>query len=434
LGRAIVTGAVGIWMCYRNVDRPVAVMMLRTAMAECPHYPRLYHIGLCLDALRRKNSLAAAMGEASPRALVLATLRWSWEVTPDALAEFVAEAPHGPGALSDAELERLKDFSTADAGTAHVAGDYPEWLAPQMARVFGESAAAEGAALAARADVDLRLNILKAPPEKALAALASVGAEGIPALRTAARIAAPDPSERAPAVAVIPAYNKGWVEVQDLGSQIAAAAAGDIKGAQVLDFCAGGGGKTLALAALMENSGQLYAYDQEPRRLKPLYERVKRAGVRNLQVRNPAGGETIDDLVAKMDLVFIDAPCTGSGVWRRHPDTKWRLTPAQLARRIEEQDKVLADAAPFVKAGGRLVYVTCSVFMEENEDRLDAFLAANWDFAITPTLDAIAVSGILTEDGRAALQACVTPAGAIRITPARLRADGFFIAVLQRAA
>ncbi len=394
---------------------------------------RAWISGLCLDALRKNNSLAAAMGDPSPRALVLATLRWSWEVTPDALAEIAAETPHGPGALTETELDRLKELSTVEAGPAHVAGDYPEWLAPHMTRVFDGAAAQEGAALAARADVDLRLNTLKAAPEKALAALRSVGAEKIAALKTAARIAAPDPSERAPAVGVIPAYNRGWVEVQDLGSQIAAAAAGDIKGAQVLDFCAGGGGKTLALAALMENSGQLYAYDQEPRRLTPVYERAKRAGVRNLQVRNPAGGETIDDLAGKMDLVFIDAPCTGSGVWRRHPDTKWRLTPAQLARRIEEQDKVLADAAPFVKPDGRLLYVTCSLFMEENEERLAAFLDGREDFAWAPALDAIAASGVLTEEGRAALAPWATPEGALRITPARLRADGFFIAVLARA-
>jgi 16S rRNA (cytosine967-C5)-methyltransferase len=395
---------------------------------------RAWISGLCLDALRRKNSLAAAMGEASPRALVIAALRWSWEITPDALAEIAAETPHGPGALSEDELDRLKNLTAAATGPPHIAGDFPEWLTPQMVRVFGDRAAEEGAALSARADVDLRLNTVKTPSDRALAALATVGAEASPVLSTAARIAAPDPSERAPAVSIIPAYAKGWVEVQDLGSQIAAAAAGDIKGAQVLDFCAGGGGKTLALAALMENTGQLYAYDQEPRRLKPLYERAKRAGVRNLQIKNPAGGDTIDDLAGKMDVVFIDAPCTGSGVWRRHPDTKWRLTPAQLARRIEEQDKALADAAPFVKPGGRLVYVTCSIFIEENEDRLDAFIAARPEFAVAPALEAIEASGILTFDGYRTLETCATSEGHLRLTPARLRADGFFIAVLNRAA
>ena len=450
---------------------------------------RAWISGLCLDALRRRNSLSARMGGESPRALALGAMRFLWEVPLDDLAAVASEEPHGPGALTEEEEAILRNSaplhlspsgrgrnreavsgegegepgeitgaSSPSSGAEpvlgpafgrtrgghllpdgekgepqpHIAGDFPEWLTPHMRRVFGERAADEGAALAARADVDLRLNTLKATPEKALAALGPVKGEALPILINAARIAAPDSSERAPAVTVIPAFNKGWVEVQDLGSQIAAAAAGAVKGAQTLDYCAGGGGKTLALAALMENTGQLYAYDRDALRLKPLYERAKRAGIRNLQVRNPAGGETLDDLEARMDAVFVDAPCTGSGAWRRHPDTKWRLTPQQLERRMGEQDAVLAEAARFVKPGGRLVYVTCSVFIEENEDRVAAFLGAHPDFAQTPAFEAVAASGLMTEEGRAALGACATPDGALRLTPARLRADGFFIAVLAR--
>ncbi len=288
-------------------------------------------------------------------------------------------------------------------------------------------------AFAERADVDLRLNTLKADPDKALDALKTVGAVSSPILKTAARIAAPEAMDRAPAVTVIPAFNKGWVEVQDLGSQIAAAAAGSIKGAQVLDFCAGGGGKTLALAALMENTGQLYAYDRDARRLAPLYERARRAGVRNLQIVNPSTDKpALGALAGKIDVVFIDAPCSGSGTWRRHPDTKWRLTPEQFQRRMAEQDQVLRDAAAFVKPGGRIVYVTCSFLMEENEDRLVAFLSAHPDFARTRALAEIDRSGLATDDGRAALEKCGTADGALRLTPARLRADGFYIAVLRR--
>ena len=227
------------------------------------------------------------------------------------------------------------------------------------------------AQFARRADVDLRINTLKTEPEKALSALKSVKAKPVVILTNAVRIDAPDPAEKAPAVTVIPAFNKGWVEVQDLGSQIAATAAGAIKGKQVLDYCAGGGGKTLALSAMMENTGQLYAYDNDARRLKPLYHRAKRAGVKNLQVINPiTDKEALCSLAGKMDVVFVDAPCTGAGTWRRHPDTKWRLTERQLERRISEQQNVLHQAAQYVKPGGRLVWVTCSFLMEENEDRL----------------------------------------------------------------
>ncbi|GAB4522538.1 MAG: RsmB/NOP family class I SAM-dependent RNA methyltransferase [Amphiplicatus sp.] len=403
---------------------------------------RAWISGLCLDALRRRASLAHVMGEDSPRAIVLGALRFAWGVSADDIAALAAEEPHGPGALAAEEEDKLRssrlgpesDPARKEAVPPHVAGDFPAWTAPMMARAFGERAAEEGAALAARADVDLRINTLKTTPEKALAALKAVKGEALPLLTTAARIAAPDPSEKAPAVAVIPAFNKGWVEVQDLGSQIAAAAAGAVKGAQVLDFCAGGGGKTLALAALMENTGQLYAWDRDARRMKPIYHRAKRAGARNLQIINPATDkEALAALAGKMDVVFVDAPCTGSGVWRRHPDAKWRLTREQLDRRMAEQDAVLGEAAGFAKPGGRLVYVTCSLFMEENEDRLAAFLEAHPGFAPMRALDAIAASGLLTEEGRAALARCETPDGALRITPARLGADGFFIAVLLRS-
>lgn len=416
---------------------------------------RAWISGLCLDALRRRNSLASLTGADTGRALTLGALAFLWRMPIDDLAEAAAEEPHGAGALSEEEKLALNTPSPAIPAKAgiqdsieidsrlrgndregnlpdHIAGDFPEWLTPHIERAFGAKAGAVMSAFADRADVDLRINTLKTSVEKALTALKSVKAKAAPLLTVSARIAAPDPSEKAPAVTVIPAFNKGWVEVQDLGSQIAAAAAGDIKGAQVLDYCAGGGGKTLALAAMMENTGQLYAYDRDPRRLKPLFHRAKRAGVRNLQVRSPAGDEGLDDLKAKMDVVFVDAPCTGAGTWRRHPDTKWRLTPQQLQRRMDEQDAVLKEAAAFVRPGGRMVWVTCSFLMEENEDRLGLFLKAHSDFELTPAIVGVTSSGLLTEEGAAILEQCATKTGAIRLTPDIIRADGFFIATLMR--
>ncbi|HXI88264.1 MAG TPA: hypothetical protein VNH64_12450, partial [Parvularculaceae bacterium] len=239
---------------------------------------RAWISGLCLDVLRRRNSLSLIMGDAGPRACVFGALHFLWAMAPEALRAIAAEQ-HGPGALSEGENARLATGAPDVSGApVHIAGDFPEWLTPHMQRAFGEAAAAEGAALASRADVDLRINLLKTDPDKALAALKSVRAEAIPILTSAARIAAPVPSERAPAVTVIPAFSKGWVEVQDLGSQLAAAAAGDVKGAQVLDYCAGGGGKTLALAAMMQNKGQIFATDDDKRRLAPIHERLKRSG------------------------------------------------------------------------------------------------------------------------------------------------------------
>ncbi len=389
---------------------------------------RAWISGLCLDILRHRQSLADHMGEQSARALALSSLRYVWGVSAEHLQQMAAEEPHGPGALSEEETAKLSH-------EIFVCGrDFPEWLSPHITRIFGDDAEAEMQAFTQRADVDLRLNTLKAEPEKSLKALASVKAGSLPQWKTAARIAAPSSKDKQSSVTVIPAFNKGWFEVQDFGSQIAASAAGNVNGAQVLDYCAGGGGKTLALAAMMNNTGQLYAYDRDPRRLSPLFHRAKRAGLRNLQVRSPAGNEGLDDLDGKMDVVFLDAPCTGIGTWRRHPDTKWRLTERQLETRMSEQDLVLAQAHRFVKPGGRIVWVTCSVLIEENEDRLAAFLSANPTFKRLPVLDQIAASGLATDEGLAALQNCVTQDGALRLTPKKLNCDGFYVAVLQQDA
>jgi 16S rRNA (cytosine967-C5)-methyltransferase len=366
---------------------------------------RAFVSGLVLDALRRRRSLAWRMGEDSHRAEVLGAARFSWGWTLERVAAAAAEA-HGPGALTETELARLETPLSLDEAPPDVRGDFPDWLAPHMARAFGEAAAGEGAALAERAPVDVRVNTLKSDAARALKALAPLGAEPVDALPTALRLPAPAAAERSPPLEALPEFAKGWFEVQDLGSQLAAAAAGDIAHKQVLDFCAGGGGKTLALAAAMGNTGQLFAYDADARRLAETGTRAQRAGVRNLQIRSPLRPDALAGLEGRMDLVFVDAPCTGSGVWRRHPDAKWRLSEAQLARRVAEQDAVLDAAAAFVKPGGRLVYVTCSLFCEENEDRIAAFLAR------APALHA--------------------PTPARRLTPRTAGTDGFFIQVLQR--
>ena len=235
------------------------------------------------------------------------------------------------------------------------------------------------------------------------------------------RSAAPEPSARSGAVETIPQFSKGWFEVQDLGSQIAASAAGEVKGRQVLDLCAGGGGKTLALAAAMGNTGQIYAYDSDARRLTDTVRRGDRAGVRNLQVRSPVNPDPLKGLDGKMDVVFIDAPCTGTGSWRRHPDTKWRLTPEALAKRQVDQDQVLEDGARFVKPGGRIVYVTCSVLPEEDEDRVAGFLEHHPEFARRPATDDPMLAPHLTSQGD------------LRLSPRTSGTDGFYVAVLEKS-
>jgi 16S rRNA (cytosine967-C5)-methyltransferase len=381
---------------------------------------RAFVSGLALDALRRKRSLGWMMGDDSVRGVVLGVLAHDWAWPVERIAEAVGEE-HGPGALTQAELASIASPRSIAEAPAPIAGDYADWLEPHLNRALGEGRTDEMAALSQRAPVDLRINLLKTDVPRGAKAVAAIGAEPAGVLEAAFRIPAPQAADRTPSVVAVPAYSKGWFEVQDLGSQIAAATAGPIKGKQVLDFCAGGGGKTLALAAAMGNSGQIYAHDSDARRLADTIRRGQRAGVRNLQIRSPIEGEPLKGLEGKLDLVFVDAPCTGSGTWRRHPDAKWRLSPDQLAKRQIEQDAVLADAADFVKVGGRLIYVTCSLLVEENEDRVTAFLERHPGFAAMPvTLDSV--------------QEHITSQGYLRLTPKSAGTDGFFAAVLERRA
>jgi 16S rRNA (cytosine967-C5)-methyltransferase len=433
---ARIAAAIGVLDDIETRHKPVRLAL--KAWGDGARYAgakdRAFVSGLVLDALRRRRSLAWRMGDDGWRASVLGVLGLVWGWPADRIAEAVAETPHGPGALSTAEADALARPRSLDSAPPAVRGDYPDWLDELLERAFGPSRCAESQALAERAPADLRVNALKSDPARTIAALDVFGVAPSGVLKDALRVPTPAAAERAAAVESAPEFAKGWFEVQDLGSQIAAAAAGDVRGKQVLDLCAGGGGKALALAAAMGNSGQLYAFDAEARRLSDTVRRSQRAGVRNLQIKSPLKAGALSDLERRMDVVFVDAPCTGSGTWRRHPDAKWRLTPAQLARRIVEQDAVLQQAAAYVRPGGRLVYATCSVLCEENEDRIATFLGLHPDFHPAPVAKAIEASGQLEPSGRDMLAARATPEGFLRLSPASAGCDGFFVAVLERAA
>lgn len=382
---------------------------------------------IVFDALRGRNSLASLTGDDTPRALALGVMAHRWSVSPEDVAAMCA-GERAPAPLSETELAGLS-ASLADDAPDWVRGDYPEWLDAELCEAFGQDVPIQGAALAERAPIDLRVNTLKADRGKVLKALAKFGAHETPLSPIGVRVPARACDAKAPNLEAEAGHGKGWFEVQDEGSQIAALLCGAGAGQQVVDVCAGAGGKSLALAAAMGNTGQLYAYDSDKVRLRPIFERLKRAGARNVQVLPAGETEALKALRARMDVVLVDAPCSGSGAWRRRPDAKWRLSPEALAKRHGEQRATLDSAAALVRPGGHLVYVTCSVLPSENTAQVGRFLRDHADFAPAPAGDAWAARLGAPFPGNAAHNA---ETGALLLTPATHGTDGFFVAILTR--
>jgi 16S rRNA (cytosine967-C5)-methyltransferase len=384
--------------------------------------------GLVYDALRRKASSAWLMGEATARAALLGMLHRERGLGAAEIGALCTGARHAPPPLTETERAALASGAFADA-PAHVQGDYPEWLDPHLARAFGDERAAEGAALASRAPLDLRVNTLVAERNDVLPRLAHLHAEvtrwSPVGLRL--RLAA---GAKSPAIHAEPPYLKGAIEIQDEGSQLAALLADAKPGQQVIDLAAGAGGKTLALAAAMDNRGQIYATDIDKRQLAPIHERIARADARNIQVRTPRGPtDVLSDLAGRADLVLIDAPCTGTGTWRRNPDAKWRVRPGALAERVKQQVALLDRAAELVKAGGRIAYITCSVLNEENGDQVRAFLARRPDFSVEKPGE---VAAALGERAYLFARAALISDQGLLMTPRRTDTDGFFVSLMRQ--
>jgi 16S rRNA (cytosine967-C5)-methyltransferase len=385
--------------------------------------------GLVYDALRRRASSAFLMGADTPRAILLGMLKRERGLTADVIGNLANGAGHAPPPLTDDERKKL-DTASLDGAVPYVMGDYPEWLDPYLARSFGDDRAEEAAALSSRAPLDLRVNTLAAGRDKAAGMLSDLAPEPTRWSPWGLRIRL-GADAKSPAIHAEPAFLKGAVEVQDEGSQLAALLSGAKPGEQVVDLCAGAGGKTLALAAMMENKGQIYATDDDKRRLAPIHDRLARSAARNVQVRTPKSvGDTIADLAGRIDLVLIDAPCTGTGSWRRNPDAKWRMRPGALEQRVKEQAEVLERAVPLLKAGGRIAYITCSVLDEENGAQVRAFLARHGEFSLQPPAD---VAGVLGERAFMFAKASLMSAEGLLMTPRRTDTDGFFVSLLRRA-
>jgi 16S rRNA (cytosine967-C5)-methyltransferase len=376
------------------------------------------------DALRRRRSAGWLLDGETPRAQAFGALVLAGGWTLERLATSLSGDRFAPQPPSPAE--RRAASRPLHEAPAAVQADLPDWCVSLFTERFGDLWAQEGAALAARPPLDLRANTLLSRRDAVRRTLDEFGAESAPLAPDGVRIPPIAGDGRHPNVQAEPAFQQGFFEVQDEGSQIVALLAGAQPGETVLDFCAGAGGKTLALAAAMGNAGQITAFDAEKPRLAPIFERLRRNGVTNTQVAARMG--ELEHLRGAADLVLVDAPCTGSGTWRRRPDAKWRVSERQLAARAAEQEAILAAAAGFVKPGGRLAYITCSVFGAENDRQTAGFLARSPHFA--PFDHAALWEGRFPD---ATDRAAIDRAAGIALSPLRSGTDGFYFCMLRRS-
>jgi 16S rRNA (cytosine967-C5)-methyltransferase len=363
--------------------------------------------------LRRMRSLEALAGTNEPRKLAIAVL----------VREQGRSLRDLETALKAADLSWLREFKSRlhDELPAAVAHDLPDWLWDRLGAAFGE---VERVALArawlAPAPFDLRVNPGKATRDAALAALADDGftAASTPYSPLGIRIAG------RPSLVQYPWLMDGRLEVQDEGSQLVGYVVAPKRADMVVDFCAGAGGKTLLLGALMRSQGRLYAFDVAGKRLANFAPRLKRSGLSNVhpQVLANERDTKVKRLAGKIDRVLVDAPCTGFGTLRRNPDLKWRQPESAVAELAAKQASILAAAATLVKPGGRLVYATCSVLPDENEMIVEQFLRGHPSFSAGNAAAELARANIALDTGPE-----------LRLFPHRHGCDGFFAAVLERS-
>ncbi|MBN8486628.1 MAG: RsmB/NOP family class I SAM-dependent RNA methyltransferase [Burkholderiales bacterium] len=332
------------------------------------------------------------------------------------------------GAMGPNEQKWLAEVQAVDRASLpeKLRHNLPDWLAQALHAELGDDFWPLVAAMEQPAPLDLRVNVLKAGRTDVLAELAEaqIPAAATPHSPWGVRL------EGKPALQKLPLFTAGRVEVQDEGSQLLAALSGARRGEMVVDFCAGAGGKTLALGAMMRNTGRLYAFDVSGHRLDALKPRLARSGLSNVYPAQIAHerDERIKRLAGKIDRVLVDAPCSGLGTLRRNPDLKWRQSPQALGELCAKQSAILASAARLLKPGGRLVYATCSLLRRENEDVATAFAQAHPDFEPLPATALLEAAQV----ERAA--ELVSDDGHLRLWPHRQRTDGFFATAWQRKA
>lgn len=384
---------------------------------RCGPHERAFIAETAYAVLRRKRSLEAWIGVeghgVGVKLLVLAALIRYCGVSRRGIE--AAVGPRDAAWLGELKAKQEPPLSLAEQA------DLPDWLAERLLACMGEAGLLDLArAINQPAPLDLRVNTLKTDRDAVLAAFAAEGlaATACPHAPEGIRLAS------RPFLGKHPLFLAGSIEVQDEGSQLLGHLLAPKRGEMVVDFCAGAGGKTLLLGALMRSTGRLYAFDVSDRRLAKLKPRLARSGLSNVHpvVIAHENDTHVKRLAGKCDRVLVDAPCSGLGTLRRNPDLKWRQTPASVAELVVKQAAILAAAAKLLKPGGRLVYATCSLLPEENEDIVDAFLAAHPGFVRRPAGAVLAAQGI-----------ALTLAGPdLRLAPHTHGTDGFYAAILER--
>ncbi len=359
------------------------------------------------------------------RARLIASLALLDGWSPDRIAGSFDGVDYHPPKLDETERRMAKAVAgqeiEAPEQPSGVRNEYPDWIAPYLERRFNGRVEEEMRAAIGTASTDLRVNTLKATRDEAIAALKKEGVTAAPTglspvgLRVHGR----------PPLATMQVFKDGLIEVQDEGSQLVALLADARPGMRVADFCAGAGGKTLAMAAQMHNKGKIVACDVLEGRIDRAAVRFNRAGVHNVERRalSSERDQWVKRHAGTFDRVLIDAPCSGTGTWRRNPDAKWKLSAQNLEELEQVQRNILDSAWRLVKPGGRLIYATCSLLAEENEAQVEAFLAVHADFKLVPVGEVWA--GAIGGD-------YPTTSDTLSLTPAQHGTDGFFAAVLER--
>jgi 16S rRNA (cytosine967-C5)-methyltransferase len=370
------------------------------------------------DVLRHKASLGWRMGRDDARSLVIGSLL-SENSSADDIAKLFAGEGYGPAPLSEDE-KRAIATQTGDL-PLHIRAEYPAWLEPELKRSLGDTLEAEMQAMQVRAPVDLRVNILRSSREEMLVGLVSLGIKAEPTPFAPYGIRIPS-AEGLGTLQHTRFFQTGAFEFQDEASQIAALLCAAAPGTRVLDLAAGAGGKALAMAADMENKGEILALDINAIRLKQIGPRARRAGATIITATDKRGGPLWGN--GKFDSVLVDAPCSGSGAWRRNPETKWRLTPDSLRELNELQTWLIDDGARHTKPGARLVYATCSLLASENEDVIEAFLARNAEFQAIPASE---IWRVVTDR-----QPPPTLQHYFKASPLKTGTDGFFACIMTR--